>query len=300
MVMNSSALDGAIDEAVTEVATAEFFMEAMLTPSLYNMRPSTGPRETVQSFGELADWEVKSEGAEMSTDQVIQQFQKIFVQKTYGKVLEMTEEFIEDDRWDLAQDFAEQLGSTASQTFERLGAAVFNDAFAGATYKGEDALPLCDNAHLNADSGNSQDNSGTNALDHPGAKTTRRLMRDFTGYESTTILGIIPNEILVSNEQEEEGFALLESTLKPGSQDNDANIFRGRYTLYVWDWLTDANAWFMMASRLRQRYLRWYVRRPLRILSDASWSKGVRRVGGSFRIVHGFTNWRWIYGNNPS
>ena len=298
-VMNSSALDGAIDEAVTEVATAEFFMESMIMPSLYNIRPSTGPRETVQSFGELSDFEVKNEGAEMSTDQVIQQFQKVFVHITRGKVLELTEEYLEDDRWDLAQDFGEQLGAVAAQTYERLAAGVFNDAFAGATYKGEDALSLCNAAHLNADSGNSQSNSGTNALTHAGVKTARQVMRDITGYESTTILGIIPNEILVSNEQEEDGYALLESTLKPGSQDNDQNMHRGRYTLYVWDFLTDTNNWFMMASRLRQRYLRWYIRRPLRVLSDASWSKGVRRIGGSFRTIHGFTNWRWVYGNQP-
>lgn len=299
-ITTSSTLSYAVDEAVTEVVFATLAEEPMLVPALFTQLSSTGPRETVASFGGLEYYEEKSESAEMTEDQVVQQFKTVFTHKVYAKKIRLTREIIDDEEWGVVAEHSRLMGSKAAETMEFHGARVFNDAFAGAHVTGEDGLSLCNDAHLNADSGNSQDNSGTNSLNHAGAKTTRTAMRNFTGYDSDQVINVMPDELLVPVDLEEDAFALLESTLVPGGANNDRNIFQGRMTLYVWPFLTDTNAWFMMDSRKRRRFLRWYMRVGLEILSDASFSQGVRTIGGYMRWSRGFTDWRWIYGNNPS
>jgi len=299
-VMNRTNLSYAVDEAVTEVAYAELFEGPMLWPSLYRLRPSSRKNEVVASFGEAALYSVKLEGQEMTTDEVTQQFKKTFVHTAYAKLLKITRELIEDEDWSTLEDMASQLGQKANETMENSAVGPFNDAFNGANFVGEDNKALCHTAHVNADGANSQGNSGTQSLDHAGCKETRKLMRKFKGYDANQKIIVNPNELLLPIDLEEEAFALLESTLLPGSNNNDANMFSGRYRAYIWHWLSDTNAWFMMDSRLRQQYLRWYQRIGYEINADASFTQGIRRIGAYMRYINGFTNWRFLYGNNPS
>jgi hypothetical protein len=197
-------------------------------------------------------------------------------------------------------DKAQQIVVVAGLTMERHAATVFVNAFTGAGgLVAEDGLSLCNSAHLNSDGGNSQGNSGTSSLTFANAKTTRTAMRKFKGYrDSSTTLYVNPDELMVPVDLEEDAFALIESTLKPGSLNNDLNLFAGRYTVYVWPFLSDTNDWFMMDSARRKLALRWYMRRPLTILSDASFIQGVRKIGASMRYSFGSTDWRWIYGHS--
>lgn len=299
-VMNRTNTSYAVDEAVTEIAYAELAEQEMLMPKLFGMKVSSGKQEVRASMGELGLFAQKNEGASMNVDNANQQFKQTFIHNSYAKAIEFSRELEDDQDWGVVEDYAMQLGQKAAETMENSASTVFNDAFAGASYTCEDGLSLCNDAHVNAQSGNSQDNNGTNSLTHAGAKTTRTAMRKFKGYEADQKIMVNPDELLVPIDLEEDGWTLLESNLIPGSQNNDANIFRGRYTLYVWEWLTDTNAWFMMDSRLRRRYLQWYQRIALEIMSDASFSQGVRKVGAYMRYSLGPSNWRFLYGNNPS
>jgi phage major head subunit gpT-like protein len=299
-VMNSSNLSYAVDEAVTELVFAELFEADLLWPSLYNVRSSTGKQEVLASFGELGLFEARDPGARFNTDEIKQQFKKTFVHTSYGKILEIDREWVDDSDWPTFENLSMQLGQKAAETLENAAVIPFNDAFDGALVTCEDALSLCNSAHVNVDSGNSQSNTGTNAIGWDGAKTTRIAMRGWTGYDSAQVLATVPDEILVPSELEEEGFALLSSEKQPDTNNNNRNIFYGRYKLYVWDWLTDANAWFMMDSRRRRLYLHWFQRVLLEVYADNDWKQQVRSIGGYMRFVNGSTNWRFIYGNNPS
>jgi phage major head subunit gpT-like protein len=300
-ISSRSTLSYAVDEAVTEVAFAELFEgEPMFWPTLYNVKMSTKKQETRASFGELANWAVKLEGQAMSEQTPKQQFKQSFHHDAYSSMLQVTRELEDDDDWGVVEDFATQLGEKGSETMETKAALVFNDAFDGAYFTGEDGLSLCNDAHLNAESGGSQDNKETLALTFENAKTVRKNMRKHRGYDGSQILVVNPNELLVPVDLEEEAWSLVQSQLKPGTANNDANIFTGRYTVYVWHWLTDTNAWFMMDSRLRNRHLLWYVRFMMEIMADASFSQMVRKIGGYMRWVNGFSRWIWIRGSNPS
>lgn len=298
--MTQSTLSFVFDEVVTEVAMAEAFDAPLLGPSLFTMRPSTSRRERAASFGELGYYAEKSEGAAAAEDTITQQFEKTVAHKEYSKTISFTRPTVDDEDWGFVVDAGEQLGSKGPETVENEMAKLFINIANSTFYTSEDGLSIANSAHLNVDSGNSQSNTGTNSLTHAGAKTTRTAMRNWTGYSADQNLSIIPDEIIVPNDLEEDAFALVESTLVPGVANNDRNIFQGRYRVYVWTWLTDTNAWGMMDSRRRMRNLRWNLRIPLEITSQGSFSTHNREMNGYMRWSLMCRDWRWIYWNNPS
>ena len=160
-IFDRSTVSFATDEAVTETAFARLFDETLLWVALYNVKPSAGKQEVVASFGELGDWAKKTEGAEASEDTLQEQYRKFFIHDAYAKVIKITRELIDDEDVGFVSDTSAQMGEKAALTMERRGAAPFVDAFLGAEYVGEDTLSLCNSAHVNVDSANSQSNTGT-------------------------------------------------------------------------------------------------------------------------------------------
>ena len=69
------------------------------------------------------------------------------------------------------------------------------------------------------------------------------------------------------------------------------------FNLIVWDFLTDVNNWFMVDLALMRMSLIWYMRSGLETYGDGDLFAGKRRIGAYFRKSHGFTDWRWVYGN---
>ena len=57
---------------------------------------------------------------------------------------------------------------------------------------------------------------------------------------------------------------ILESVNKPDTANNNGNYVRSTgISLIVWDYLTDANNWFLVDSTLAGMYLNWFDRVPL-------------------------------------
>ena len=69
----------------------------------------------------------------------------------------------------------------------------------------------------------------------------------------------------------------------------------------VWDYLTDANAWWLIDQQLSKLYLNWFDRVPLEFAMDPTSDFTLEaRFRGYMRYSYGWSDWRWVYGNNPS
>ncbi len=295
-VANNSFL---IDQNVSAVAFESFFAGQFMMPLLYSLRGSSKAREILQSTGGIGDYEEITETQDLPEDEAVQQFQKTFVHVEYGKKLAVSRKAVDDDEWGFVEDLGQQLGFKASETMEKKGAAVLADAFTGATYLGEDAKALCHTAHVNVDGGNSQGNKGTYSLNFAGIKATRQLMRRFKNY-SGDILGVAPDTIICAIESEEDAWEAIRSTGKPDTANNNANVYNGMFSLIVWPYLDDTNAWFMVQSSLMKQNLLWLQRIAFEVMGEGNLMLRTKKVGGYWRSSHGFRDWRWVYGNNPS
>ena len=291
----SGTLSYILDEVTSSVLINQFVQVAQVFPTLYTLRTSNKARERATSIGGLGQFDEKIETQAAAEETPTQQYQKTFNHTPFAKTVPVSRELIDDEDWGWFGNLGMQLGQAAARTMETQAAGVFNDAFAGATYVGEDGLSLC-NSHTNVDGGNSQGNTGTTALSAAAVKSTRTSMKGFTDYEGETI-GITPNALVVPDGIEQDAWEIVRSNLKPGTSNNDANFYQGMFQLFVWTYLSDANNWFMMDTMHAAMHLIWYMRSGLEVYGDGDLFVGKRRIGAYFRKSHGFIDWRWVYGH---
>ncbi len=302
-MITSNTLSYALDEVVSAAAFESFFEQAFMMPMLYSVRPSGRRRERSASFGGLGDFEEKSPSAAAAETSLAQQYEKDFVHVAYALQVPIERELLDDEEYGFAVEVGRQIGIKAAYKMELLAAALFHDAFAGATYKAEDALSICNSAHVNSDSGNSQGNTGTSALSLAAIKSTRTAMRNCKNYRGD-LLSVMPDALLIPHDLEETAWEIVRSTGRPDTTNNAANFYNGMFKLFVWPFLStgvsggDANNWFMLDTRLLKQNLIWYQRVPLEVFGDGDLFKGTRRIGGYFRASHGLRDWRGIYGHN--
>ena len=195
-------------------------------------------------------------------------------------------------------------------TIETDAANVFINGFTdsgtnrmGASTNGADAVGLLSTAHpySPANSGTTQANEGTLALTIDNLDTTRQAMRNFTD-DKGLMLGVNPNMLLVPPELERTATQIVSerAVYEPNSAQYDVNMFSGRFQPVVWDRLTDSNAWFLIDSTLMKQHLIWQWRiRPE--FAQADDFDGLNaKYRGYMRYGIGWTDWKWIYGQNPS
>ena len=111
------------------------------------------------------------------------------------------------------------------------------------------------------------------------------------------MLNIIPDTIIVPVALEPTARVILESVQRSGNANNDANINRG-YNLVTSHYLSDAESWFMVDSRMARQYLNWYWRvRPEFVEDPTSDYNLALKYRGYMRYSYGWDHWAWIYGH---
>ena len=224
--------------------------------------------------------------------------------KTYTHVekimsLSYERKFRDDNKFRDLERQAFMLGDSAMVKREFDRSSIWNNAF-DSTFTGSDGVELCDAAHPHsADKPNTtQSNIGTRALTAEAVGDTQQLMRDFTD-DAGTPAGSIGNLLLVPNELARTAKIIALSQLDPDSANNAANPEAGLNWLAS-DYLTDANNWFLIDSIKMKMMLDWFNRVVLQInpkvedkTIQASWI-------AYMRYSFGWSDWKWIFGNEVS
>ena len=217
---------------------------------------------------------------------------------------------VDDDQFNQINRRASNMADAFQTPRETDAANVFINAFTdsgtnrmGASTNGADGVGLCSAAHPHSprNSNSTQANEGTLALTIDNLDTTRQAMRNFTD-DKGQLLGINPDMLLVPPELERTATQLVaeRAIYEPGSAQFDVNMFSGRFRPVVWNRLTDSNAWFMIDSTLMKQHLIWQNRIMPEFAQADDFDGMIAKFRGYMRYGIGWTDWRWIYGQNPS
>ena len=228
----------------------------------------------------------------------------------YAQGIQIERRLVDDDQTGQITGRAANMAAQFRRTREADAADIFINAFtdsgtnrSGASTNGADGVALLSTAHPHSPSNtnNTQSNEGTLALTIDNLDTTRQAMRNFTD-DKDQLLGINPDMLLVPPELERAATQLVaeRAIYEPGSAQFDVNMFAGRFRPVVWNRLPDANAWFLIDSTLMKEHLIWQDR----VLPDFAQAEDfdglTAKYRGYMRYGIGWTDWRWIYGQNPS
>ncbi|MCR4340780.1 MAG: Mu-like prophage major head subunit gpT family protein [Gemmatimonadaceae bacterium] len=283
-----------------------------MIPQLYNVQTSNMADEKVLVIGGVGSsgWNFEDSGR-VQYDEASKGYEETFTHHEFAKGIIIERKLIDDNRIARAVAAVEMLGDAAFKLREKAGANVFINAFSSATTEtlddygtdatGSDAVALCSAAHPRhpGDTGTTDTNEGTLALNVANVSTTRQLMAALVDLNGD-LLNIMPDELLVPPELEDTALTIVRSAQDPSSANNAINPQAGRFTVKVWHYLTDADSWFMMDSARRRQSLHWFERNPLEFAREQDFDTLQAKFRAYTRYSLGWSDWRFVYGQNAS
>lgn len=262
--------------------------------SIFHVNSSTTDTErdsAMTGFGLLTQ---TAEGTPITYEDPIQMYDTIYVHLKYTKGFKVSEELVEDDRYNVIKKKPAALAKACRRTSEYLAAQVFNNAFSSGT--GGDAKYLCSTLHPRADGGTAQSNASTTGitLTEANLNTALLAMRGQLDDKGMKV-AVKPDTLVVPPALEKTAQILTNSKLRPGTADNDFNYYEGLLKVISWDWLSSSTAWFLLDSS--EHELNWFWRVRPEFKQDNSFDTGMALFKARFRSSRGWSDWRGVWGS---
>lgn len=238
--------------AMLPVLEELFRMELMQHPSRREalFKTVAHDRDIWQS-SEIHDLDLFSqveEGAEYSFKRPKQGASKTLAIKKMGLGFSISEEMVDDGKFDLISDMTKKLAKSAKESQEVDAMNIFNNGFGSETTA--DGVALFSASHT-LPSGSTFRNKPSAAADLSQSSLDTALQdfeQVFVG-DSGIIYNIKPKVLLVHPSNKRYAKELVGSEGKPDTADNNLNAFReDGLTVISSPHLTDTDAWFLLAS----------------------------------------------------
>lgn len=285
-----------LEPAFKKIFDDAFTEKEMVFPKIFSVQESSKQDEKVSGVTGFGLLQQTGEGSPIDYEDPVQMYDTRFVHLKYTKGFKVSEELVEDDQYNVIKGKPAQLGRAARRTAENSAANIFNRAFSQ-SYVGGDAYPLISTTHPRSDGGSSQSNASSTGitLTEANVETARiaaRQQLDDKGMRIQTM----PDTIVVPVDLEKDAMIIANSTMRPGSADNDINVYKGKFTVIPWDYITLNNTmWFMLDST--QHKLMWFWRVRPEFKQDSAFDTGMALFKTRTRFSNGFADWRGTWGS---
>jgi len=222
--------------------------------------------------------------------------------KEVGLGFAFTRRLIDDNLYK-AQWGPSNLGLQRSfnQFKEILGAGILNNATTYDSNIGGDLVALCSTAH--PIDGGTVGNRFTIDMDLNEASLLQAQANIRANFRDIANLRMQARarQLIVPIALQPVALRLLETTLRPGTNNNDINVIPKTSGgipdgMLVHDYLTSPTAWFVQTDQEGALYLQ---RKAFEMDMQVDFTTDNLMVKGYERYSFGFYDWRWIYGSFP-
>jgi len=268
---------------------------------IYNRKDSNRKFErflTVTPFGDVPE---KPEGNEYAFDLIRPGWEKDITPIEFGLGFEATETALEDDQHDVLAKKSTWLAFSARVVQEKYAAKPFNLGFT--THKTPDGQPLFSTAHVLKGGGTARNRPSTDAdLSFQALAEAMADVQVETKLESGQIAAPVMEWILyVPPALEMLADRIVNSSGLPGTADNDRNPIKSRrnITIVVNPYLSDSDAWFLVAKRKEAHGLVAVDRLPITMadpMTDPRTGNRIYKI--RFRQAWDAFTWQNTYGTS--
>jgi len=264
-------------------------------PSIFHVLTSDKMEEkdsAVTGFGYLVETD---ENEQITYEDPVLMYSKTYTHKKYTLGFKVSEEMYEDDLYNVMNKKPAKLALSARRTAENHASSVLNNAFS-TSYLGGDGRPLCSYIHPRADGGTAQINASTTGitLTEANLETADLAMRAQLDDKGMKIM-VKGDRLLVPPALDKEARIITESTMRSGTADNDVNVYRGRFQVQSWDYLTSTTAWFLLDGSNHE--LNWFWRVRPEFKNDSAFNVGAAVFKVRARWSYGWSDWRGVWGS---
>lgn len=253
--------------------------------------------EEVMSIG-LGLVPTKDEGAGVAYDGGADSYVARYDHLTYALAFAITEEAEEDGLYgSLGARYSKALAISVQERKEVEGHAVFNNGFTGGAFAGGDGVALFSTAHPLFAGGTLSNKLATPAdLSEAALEDACNqigLWTDDRGLQ----LNIMTKKLAVPTGLRFIAYRLLQTDLRPGTNDNDKNAVKGMGMfpegMLVSPYFTDPDAWYLTTDC--QDSLKSFERKPLQRGMEGDFETGNVRYKARFRQSWGWSDWRGVF-----
>lgn len=262
-------------------------------PVLFNMQKSQKSQEFDLLTDTFKDFDVFN--GQIPYDDHKESYKTTYTHQEYARGFKVERKLVMDDLYGTIAKQPAGLARSARARREKDGASVFNNAFSSG-FTGGDSLSLCNSAHTSLNSTTTQSNTGVLSLSASNVEASRRTMIKYRDGRDN-IISINPDMIVATIDLEETAWEILNSKGKVETAQNNVNFHYGKYRLLVWpNYLTAPATWFFVDSTYMKDFLLWFDREPVQFFKDQDFGTLVSAFAGYMRYSFGWSDWRWIMG----
>ena len=240
----------------------------------------------------------KSEGGAISFDDAQETYTARYSHETIALAFSITEEAIEDNLYDrLAGRYTKALARSMAQTKQIKAASILNNAFTAGASAGGDGVAFMSASHPTVNG--TQSNLLTVAADLNETSLEQALI-DIAGFQDERGLKIAVRgmKLIIPKELQFVAERVLNSNLRPGTADNDANALKNMGMLpegaVVNHFLTDTDAFFIKTDA--PNGLKYFNRAAIKTAMEGDFDTGNMRFKARERYSFGFSDWRCLFG----
>lgn len=288
---NTFGVDAA--PALEAVALSEIELQNDNRGSIFQMLSMD--REILQwnKISGLGRYRENPEGVQAENDSFIDLGLKTYTAIKYALEIGITEEMIDDARFDLISRMVRELAAAGVETQLFSAFNLLNNSFT--TEQSFDGVAIISASHPTpiGNQSNSLTAADLDITSLKGAYTRMRKVLDDRGKR----LNVIPNKLIVSVDDEHNAIELVSSPFLPGGATNNINSVK-RYDVVASPYLSDADAWWVSVDPSSKAHgLKIYDRMPLSRQVHPDERASVLYYISKYRQSIGADEWRGIFGN---
>jgi len=291
-------------EALEEWTTKRFLnayaarRQSRIRDKITKIAPSQRAFEEHWEVSGLGTFALVGEGSPIPYDQPVQGNRRRIFHQKYGLGYRVTEEMRDDDRWDVVTQMADDLLDSGMDHQERIAHAPWNDAFAGASFACLDDVAFVSTSHTSLKGGGTRSNRLSPDADiSPEAIEALMTQASLTVDEQGRYLNFDPDTLLTHPNNKWEVRRIFESTLRPGTADNDTNVLSGMDKKYVFSpYLTDTDAWWMFTKK--DLMVLWFDRKKMTTQTGTDFDTKDVKTTVHYRAGQGVPKWEGTFGSS--
>ena len=272
---------------------------------IFNMGTSKKNIEKDSSASGLSRLVPRAENAAITYEDENEGYRVTYTHGTFSSGTSVSRQLMEDDQFNVISRKPSNLAKAKLRTMEQFGADIFNFGFTsggGGTspFTGGDAVALFSSAHTRTDGGSNQSNTTTMDLAEDSLEVATVTMRA-TLDDKGQLVVVTPDTLLIPPALEKEARILMNSQGRPGTENNDTNVYKGLLNIITWDYLGSAaggsdTAWFILDKSLT--LLNWFNRSDHGLEGPyTDFDSKVAKWTVDVRWSAGWSDWRGVYGS---
>lgn len=241
--------------------------------------------------------QVKPEGSPVTFDTEVQGFITRYTHIVYASGFIVTREMFDDDQYDIvAERRARSLAFSVRQTYEVVGANIYNRAF-NSSYTGGDGVSLANASHPNVIGGTWSNIPSVTATLSEAALEQACIDIARWKNDSGLTINVQPKSLVIPPELMFQAERILKSQYRVNTANNDLNALMsmGKFPegIKVNHYLTSTTAWFLRTNC--PDGMKHFSRKDPAFTEDNDWDTENAKFKTMFRCAFGWTDPRALY-----